>query len=80
MIWCEVDLQVSVEDRRGFPQRIGFERVPVAGERVFFSPTDKGEDWPDAINEGLYEVAQVFWEAPAPGHVAEPRIAVKALS
>lgn len=54
--------------------RVGFDRVPVRGERIEFRDPEGGEtSWEEELAAtSVYVVEQVAWIAPRPGHKSEP--------
>lgn len=57
--------------------RVGFDRVPIRGERVEFRDPEGGETtWDEEIDGHTFTVEQVAWIAPQPGGKSEPLIFV----
>jgi hypothetical protein len=55
--------------------RVGFDRVPIRGERLEFRDPEGGETkWDPELDGNTFVVEQVAWIAGAPGHKAEPLI------
>lgn len=74
MIW----LRVGYNGDGGWREvRVGFDRVPVRGERIEFRDPDGGESgWQEEVNGTTVTVEQVAWIAPSPGAKSEPLIFV----
>jgi hypothetical protein len=50
------------------------DRVPVANERVTFSPHEKGNVWPEEIRGKTFHVTPPNWIVDGRGEAAEARV------
>lgn len=75
MIW----LKVGFNGEGGWKTtKVGFDRVPVVGERIEFRDPEGGEnEWDEELNGMTFFVAEVAWIAPGPGMKSEPLIFIQ---